>query len=225
MVLKRLHRKYQNIFNINWTWGNVDTGVGFHDYILHIALDPGFISEILIPISGSSTSFSTNSLPLGTMRWYLESLDYLGNATPSTTFYFHNELPSYSIPWGIYVPTILTPNYTPLPHNSPDIQYIITTTYFPNKKMLTGFNTIKEKLLHQFAESKASLYWLLPIVSPKTWVDVEEYVKDANDYIWKITNTPIQSPLRYQITLILILIFIWLYRIKENYRNKHHYFK
>ena len=34
--------------------------------------------------------------------------------------------------------------------------------------MLTGFNTIKEKLLHQFAESKASLYWLLPIVSPKT---------------------------------------------------------
>lgn len=193
-----------NFFEVQWT-GVTDAGVGLSHYIFHLALDPGFESEVEVLISGNLNEYQLSGLPPGTSRWYLEAVDYLGNSSYSNVFFFHNALPSFPAAWGIYIPIPLTPYYTPIPN----AKYIVVTIYNP-KKILNVRDDIVSMLLQNFANSKASSARILPLQTPKTGVDAEDLTRQVNIFITNLYTLQ-TSPIRYQITLALLFVLLaWL---------------
>lgn len=78
------------IVTLEWS-SSVDTGVWLQGYWLYMSLHPSLSGATRIRVPSQSIQFTPNSLPLWTLYWYVEAVDYLGNSTHNTIApsYFH----------------------------------------------------------------------------------------------------------------------------------------
>lgn len=70
---------------------SIDNGIGLSHYKIHLSLDAWFLWETILISSGNSLSINKNDLPLWTLFWYVEALDYLWNKSISSPSFFHNQ--------------------------------------------------------------------------------------------------------------------------------------
>lgn len=83
------------------SWGSsTDWGIGLSWYILHLSLTPDFSSAIELFTTDTSIILWSNILPQGTIFWYIESKDNLGNSSSGDIHFFHYQQPSTIQYWG-----------------------------------------------------------------------------------------------------------------------------
>lgn len=204
-------------FTITWTDANIDTWVWREKYIIHIAMDPEFKSEIKKNLYTESYYLDTSKFPLGTIWRYIESVDYLWNSTPSDVQYFHNTLPSIPNHWAPNIPDDLRDYYGQITsdRNIQDISTWKLQNIF-DIFIKTGSggtikyteDDIKAILIYNYLTHGVAEHWEIPTWVPKTWVDgimryLDEMVKDINE---EIADPTIPIDKSYIITGILLLI-------------------
>lgn len=89
---------------VNWSvwlsWNNsTDIWIWFSHYIVHMSLDPGFLGETTVVSSSNSLNFGSGTLPIGTLFWYVEAVDYLWNSVATVPSFFHNQTSS-DVSWA-----------------------------------------------------------------------------------------------------------------------------
>ena len=227
-----------NNFDILWTGGNIDTWVWFEKYILHIALDPNFVSEVKTDLYKDKYTINTSHLPLGTIRRYIESVDYLGNSTPSNVHYFHNALPS--IPnWIGYTTEELDMYYhwsadsdrpiqdTPITPQRLQNIFDVMVKVADWKKIIYNEEDLKQVLIYNYLTHHISDTRLLPKWVPKSGVDsisryTEQLAKKVNTYISTPTNKLRRDDKTIGIGLILFAIGISIILIVKERRSSIH---
>ncbi len=70
---------------------SIDNGIGLSHYKIHLSLDAWFLGETILITSGTSLVINTNNLPIWTLFWYVESIDYLWNSSNSSASFFHHQ--------------------------------------------------------------------------------------------------------------------------------------
>ncbi len=71
-----------------------DLGIWLSHYNIHIALDPGFLGGITIPVSWNNLQVTSSLLPQWTLFWYSEAVDFLWNSITTSPTFFHNWQPN-----------------------------------------------------------------------------------------------------------------------------------
>lgn len=70
---------------------SIDNGIGVSHYRIHLSLDAGFLWETILVTSGTSLYINSNDLPIWTLFWYVEAIDYLWNNSNSIPSFFHHQ--------------------------------------------------------------------------------------------------------------------------------------
>jgi hypothetical protein len=127
-----------------WWWSSIDVGVGLSWYRLYFSLHPSFVWATVVTTTSTTIQFLPNTLPAGTIYWYVESVDYLWNISTSLPWFFHYIAPTLISPgwwwgssqwygdwYGNYCPygTMSSSHYDGWCTNSPPTTWIITTGY------------------------------------------------------------------------------------------------
>lgn len=213
---------YQQPFTITWKDADIDTWVGWSKYIIHIALDPNFASEIKKDLYTESYYLDTSKFPLGTIWRYIESVDHLWNSTPSEVFYFHNTLPS--IPSGHDVPDDLEDYYDQITTDKiiQDVStwalkniFDIVIKAWSGTDIKYGKDDIKTVLIYNYLTHGVADVRQIPTWVPETWVDgimryLDKMVKDVNKQITDPKAPLDKSLVVVSILLLLLCIFlIW----------------
>ena len=202
-------------FIISWDDGDIDTWVGREKYIIHISLDPNFLWEIKKDLYTENYYIDTNDLPLGTIRWYIETVDYLWNSTPSAVQYFHNTLPSIPNHQSPNIPDDMKNYYWKIDSDK-SIQDISTWTIKNIFDIMTNpsdtwtkviyDDNIKSILIYNYLVHGVADTWIIPTWVPKSWVDgIGRYL----DKIVQDTNQQIQNP-KKPVNRTLYIIIWWI---------------
>lgn len=214
-------------FTISWTDANIDTWVWRSKYILHISMDPNFVSEIKKDLYTESYYIDTSKFPIGTIWWYIESVDHLGNNTPSDIQYFHNTLPSIPNHLSPDIPDDLKDYYRQIDSDRPiqdistwDIKNIFDIIISMwTWKVIYNESDIKSALIYNYLIHGVADTRVIPTWVPKTWVDgimkyLDNMVVEINEEILN-PKTPINRSYMIVWFILLILGFIMILRSRS----------
>lgn len=110
-------------------WTSTDIRIWLDWYRIHFSLVPDFSSDITITTNNNFLILSGNELPHGTIFWYIEPIDKLGNSNAyGIVHFFHNQKRSIIDRWSIRFSYIRPPLYEEwpwVPSTSWSIEWII----------------------------------------------------------------------------------------------------
>jgi len=224
-------------------WSVYDNGIWLSYYKIHLSLDPWFIGETTFTTTGTTIDLADTSLPQGTIFWYVEAIDFLGNSTSTLPTFFHHW--SYSkIPtdqswrasgWGWYSSWTdnsiswnntnswtlwnSTWNHSSLmiiDNNNPPMwisNWLNTSSYTPSIPLSTI-------LIKNYENLPLSVQWMIKLPhqyktgDDKNITNIRE-VPDARLYENLITNHYLwYKPLWYTVNIISRIIVLFYYMIK-----------
>ncbi|HMY80264.1 MAG TPA: hypothetical protein PK048_00280 [Candidatus Absconditabacterales bacterium] len=198
--------------------GNYDSGVGFSGIILHIALDPLMMTEVMVSLSGNQIIFDSLSLPIGTLYRYIETIDYLGNSRSGTIQWFHHILPSIPLNGGQYIPQPLIPYYSGHQINNlpkDNESHIVDNNSNNNQSPTATYGKpIKKRLLQNFEDKAPWIERILPGVLPDTGVGLTiDDLHKVNNYILESLTGISQKNSIHQYTIWVGVIALLYYII------------